>query len=95
MGAQGSAIVDFGATYTDIAKKVITGQAGILGTSLVEAWIDATIAATADHSPDEHLVCDLDVFCQTIVAGTGFTIVLWARGTSLSYGKWNVSWVWN
>lgn len=93
--ATGQAIVDFGAfPGTDVATLAITGQAAILGSSLVEAWIDATVAATADHSPDEHLMGDLDVFCQSIVVGTGFTIKLVARGKNRAYGKWNVSWVW-
>jgi hypothetical protein len=96
MGAQGHAIVDFGATYTTDASLAITGQAGILSSSFVEAWLDGTQPATADHTPDEHVAegPDLAVTCSDIVAATGFTIRLASGGPYSKYGKWNVSWVW-
>lgn len=73
MAAQGTALLDFGAfPGASDASIVITGQAGILSTSLVEAWIFP--AATADHSADEHWVESLRVFAGNVVAGTGFTI---------------------
>ena len=76
-----------------MASVVITGQAGIVAGSKVEAWLDPTQAATADHSPDEHLKANIDVLCETIVGGTGFTIYLETRNLG-QYGAWNVSWVW-
>lgn len=73
MGATGTAILNFGAfpgaSDTSVA---VTGQAGIVSGSLVEAWIRPE--ATADHSVDEHMVETIKVFAGNIVAGTGFTI---------------------
>ena len=94
MGATGSTTATFGAyPGTDSTSVVITGQAGIVSGSHVEAWLDPTQAATADHSPDEHLAVDIDVECESIVAGTGFTVYLRTRNLG-QYGAWNVSWVW-
>lgn len=98
MGAQGQAIVDFGAfPGTDRATFAVTGQGTILGSSLCEAWLDPTAPATTDHAPDEHIVesTNMAVTCSTIVASTGFTINLQAGGKFRLYGKWNVAWVWN
>jgi hypothetical protein len=50
----------------------VTGQAGILAGSLVEAWLFP--AATADHTADEHWVETIEVMAGNVVAGTGFTI---------------------
>ena len=73
MATQGTAVLDFGAfpgkSDTSVA---VTGQAGIVSGSLVEAWIRPD--ATADHSADEHMVETLKVFAANIIAGTGFTI---------------------
>ena len=98
MGAQGTATVDFGAfpgaSDTSVA---VTGQAGILSGSLVEAWI--LPAATADHSADEHIVEELTVTAGNISAGTGFTIYALhsptSKGDTLLYGTWNIAWAWN
>lgn len=103
MGAQGTALLDFGAfPGASDASLTVTGQAGIASGSLVEAWI--LPAATADHTADEHIAETLRVFAGNIVAGTGFTIYgintsqlnepVTGKGTRL-YGKWNVAWVWN
>jgi len=75
MGAKGTAIVDFGAfPGASDASVAVTGQAGILTSSLVEAWIYPL--ATSDHSADEHMVETIRAFADasTIIAGTGFTI---------------------
>jgi hypothetical protein len=79
MAGQGTAELDFGAFpgASDVTL-AITGQAGILANSLVEAWI--LPAATADHSPDEHIFESLAVMAHTIVPGTGFSIT--AKNTS-------------
>lgn len=106
MASQGTATLDFGAFpgKTD-ATVTVTGQTGILGTNLVEAWIFPT--ATANHSADEHWVDPPEVYAGNIVAGTGFTIygVIKKRaeiGPStravdmpMIYGQWTVGWVWN
>lgn len=101
MGAQGTAVLDFGSFpgKSDTSVAVI-GQTGIVAGSLVEAWMRPV--ASADHSADEHLVETLKVVAGNIVAGTGFTIyglnasqlASHGQGTRL-YGQWNVSWVWN
>jgi hypothetical protein len=73
MGAQGTALLDFGAfPGASDAKLDITGQAAILSGSLVEAWM--LPADTADHKADEHIVEPLKVMAGNVVAGTGFTI---------------------
>ena len=110
MGAQGSALLDFGAfPGKSDASVAVTGQAAILSGSLVEAWI--ALVATADHSADEHLVEEMTVRAGNISAGTGFTIYgvnddmvsepdsARSKVTTLReprlYGLWNVNWVWN
>jgi hypothetical protein len=94
MGATASAIIDFGAAFTDLATVVITGQTNILSSSKVEAYLDPTQPDTPDHSSDEHVYAEIDVRCSAIVAGTGFTINARARGPYMMYGKWNVTFVW-
>ena len=72
MGATGTSTVDFGAfPGKSDASVAVTGQAGIVSGSIVEAWL---FGSTADHSEDEHFVEPLVVFAGTIVVGTGFTI---------------------
>jgi hypothetical protein len=94
MGASGSTTVNFGAFPGDgIATVAITGQSGILSGSKCEAFLDPTQPDTVDHLSDEHLVADIDIRCNALVAGTGFTINAVSRG-GLQYGQWNVSWVW-
>lgn len=93
MGAQGTTALNFGATPggTD-ASVTVTGQAGILAGSLVEAWI--LPIATGDHSIDEHLVERIEVVAGSIVAGTGFTIYGYCS-VGQTYGQFTVAWVWN
>lgn len=72
--------IDFGAFPGKThATKDITGQAGILAGSRVEAWIMPE--ATADHTEDEHMVDPPRVFVpvSSIVPGTGFTIHAFPR----------------
>lgn len=96
MGAQGTAVLDFGAfPGKSDASVAVTGQAGILATSLVDAWVN--LVATADHSADEHLLETIDIRAGLIVAGTGFTIYGFNEGSGDTriYGLWNIAWVWN
>lgn len=73
MGAQGTTTVDFGAfPGASDASVAVIGQASIIASSLVEAWLYPV--ATADHTADEHLVETITVRAGNIVAGTGFTI---------------------
>lgn len=72
-GATGTAVLDFGAfPGTGDTKVVVTGQAGILAGSIVNAWIRPV--ATADHTADEHILEPIRVIAGLIVPGTGFTI---------------------
>lgn len=73
MGSQGTATLDFGAfPGASDASVAVTGQAGIVAGSLVEAWL--LPALTVDHTADEHLVETLKVMAGNIVAATGFTV---------------------
>jgi hypothetical protein len=73
MGAQGTATLDFGAyPGTSITSVAVTGQTGIVSSSLIEAWIRPI--DTANHTADEHLVDPPRVLAGNIIAGTGFTI---------------------
>lgn len=101
MPGTGIASIDFGVfpgkSDTSLA---ITGQAGILAGSLVEAWIRPV--ATADHSADEHMVETIRIFAGNIVAATGFTIYAFnsceisdaVSNAPTIYGLWTVAWVW-
>lgn len=95
MGAQGQIVINFGAG-SDRATVNVTGQAGILASSLCEAWIDATAPATAEHTQDEHemAAAGIGISCTAIVAGTGFTIVA-ASAVGIVAGHFNLAWVWN
>lgn len=96
MGASGTTTVDFG-TFpgTSTAAVDVTGQAGILSNSLVEAWV--LPVTTADHTDLEHILDPPRVIAGSIVAGTGFTIyaTAWPGGLNLHYGQYTVAWVWN
>lgn len=75
MGASGSTTINFGAFPGALdATVTIIGQAGIIASSLVEAWVMPL--DTADHSADEHMVEQLEVYAnaQSIIPGTGFDI---------------------
>lgn len=91
----GATVIDFGA-FPGAAEAAVTviGQAGIVASSLVEAWIEP--AATADHPADEHVYEELDVIASDIVAGTGFTVrgVCRATGDAMLWGRYNVAWAW-
>jgi hypothetical protein len=80
LGNSGTATVDFGAwPGTSDATVTVTGQVGILGTSVVEAWL--RLEATADHSADEHLLETIKVAARDIVEDDGFTIHAVNSGT--------------
>lgn len=75
----GKTTVDFGAfPGASDAKVTITGQASILTTSKVKAYLMAE--ATADHTADEHWVETVEVMAGNIVAATGFDI--YAKNTN-------------
>lgn len=100
MGAQGVALLDFGAfpgawdAFIDV-----TGQTGFVASSLCEAYLQP--AVTANHSADEHRLETLRV--DAVYQADG-TIRIYGYSTAdpplvgdavKIYGKWNVGWVWN
>jgi len=91
-GGRGVAVIDFGASGKDIASLAITGQTGILSGSAIIVSILAI--PSADHSADEHIAEEIDVFAGDIIAGTGFTIYTRTRSLALK-GAWNVAWIWS
>lgn len=91
MATQGTAVVDFG-TGAVMAQVVVTGQAGIVAGSLVEAWPNTT--STSNNLTDAILVEELQFYAGDIIAGTGFTIYAMCRFGS-AFGKFTTSWVWN
>jgi len=95
MGAQGTADLNFGAhPGSDEASVAVTGQAGIVSGSLVEAWVRHE--ATADRSLDEVKIEEIRIMAGTIAAGTGFTIygISTSPGSRL-HGLFKIAWVWN
>jgi hypothetical protein len=91
--AVGTATLDFGSTPADEASVAVTGQAGILTTSHVEAFFMQE--TTSDHGVDEHAeaaaLCPL--ICSDLIAGTGFTIRAHPLAM-LGTGTFKVRWVW-
>lgn len=89
----GTALLDFGATATDEASVVITGQTSIADASHIEAFFMRDV--TADNGADEHdqAAASVQLVAGDIVAGTGFTI----HGTALigfAIGGFTIHWVW-
>jgi hypothetical protein len=73
VGTTGTATLDFGGfPGASDASVAVTGQAGIVAGSVVEAWL--RLEATGDHSADEHLLETLKVTAGNVVAGVGFTV---------------------
>lgn len=84
MGSQGNTTIDFGAfPGSSHTTATVTGQAGIVAGSSVEAWIRAE--ASADHTADEHVVETIAVIASSITAGTGF--VIHAYNTNLLFER--------
>jgi hypothetical protein len=92
MGATGTAVADFGsAPGTNLVTTTVTGQAGIIAGSQVEAYLMAE--ATATHNAYEHSIIPLNITCGNIVPGTGFDIYTSNLDMRLN-GTFNVHWVW-
>lgn len=110
MGAQGTAVLDFGAFPGKGEATVdVTGQTGFTASSLAEAWVYPV--ATAEHSADEHIAEGLRVLAYFVANGQ-FRIVGWSESRSYGsirgqqklknqtdperlYGRYTVGWVWN
>jgi len=95
MGAQGTATLDFGATPTDEATVAVTGQAGIIAGSHVEAFFMRETTG-GENGVEDHE--GMAIYCRlvvgAIVAGTGFTIFA-TMLAGYATGQFNVRWVWN
>lgn len=92
MAGQGTVVVNFGSGSVD-ASASVTGQTGILGTSLAEAWLFPV--ATADNGVDDHLLEEFDTpIAYNITPGVGFSIYLKCMN-GLAFGQYTVAWVWN
>jgi hypothetical protein len=91
VGAQGTTTIDFGAFPGAVeAQADVTGQTGLVSTSLIEAWVFPV--TTADHSADEHLCERLRVMAvfkqndQFTVRGFCDDSPAW-RGINYPYGR--------
>ncbi len=85
------ATIDFGAwPGGNTAELAITGQAAILATSFVEAFLMAE--TTADHNLEEHAIVPIVLRCGVPTAATGFTIYASCEWTLT--GTFKVRWVW-
>ena len=91
MATTGTTTIDFGAPPGgNTAITVVTGQAGIVAGSYLEAWLEAD--TTADHNAEEHMLAPILLRCGSIVPGTGFTIN--ARCEWRLTKTFTVRWVW-
>jgi len=89
----GTTTVNFGSFPGAVtAITTVTGVTSILTSNKVLPFIDANVAATADHTVDEHLLSEFTLVTTNIVAGTGFDIVACAVDGKRLYGSYNVVW---
>lgn len=95
MANLGTTTIDFGsAPGSNEASIAVTGQASILSTSYVEAWVmgDDT---TADHTASDHKyveVVGIKFTCGTPINGVGFTI--YGRCIDKMQGTFSIRWTW-
>jgi hypothetical protein len=92
--AQGTATIDFGATPAEEATVTVSGQAGFVSTSAVEAWIQHG-DSTVDNGVDEHeeFAALSPLACKWTVDGS-FEIKAMPIAM-LGIGTFKVHWVWN
>jgi hypothetical protein len=67
MGASGTATLDFGAFPGSSITSVDVVTAGVISTSLVEAWIRPS--STADHTDADHVAAPMKVVGQYLSDG--------------------------
>lgn len=95
MATTGTATIDFGAAPgSNEASIAVTGQASILSTSYVEAWVMAD-DTTADHTASDHKYVEVvgtKFTCGTPTDGVGFTI--YGRCVGKMQGTFKIRWVW-
>jgi len=65
----------FGASFTDKAQTVVTGQAWVTSTS----EISVTVKTPSGVDPDEMRLLDFKPVVSDLVAGTGFTVTLYSE----------------
>ena len=87
----GEATLNFGsAPGTNTVTTTVTGEAGILATSSVQAYLMGD--STATHNAYEHEIVPMTITCGNIVAGTGFDII--ASSELRLTGTFKVRWSW-
>lgn len=94
MATTGTATIDFGSTPAAESSVTVTGQAAILATSQVEAWVMG--ATTASNDANAHMLAatSMRIFCGAPTAGQGFTITA-INTMGLATGQFKIQWVWN
>jgi hypothetical protein len=87
----GTATLDFGATPAVEASVTVTGEAGVLLTSAVDAFIQG--ATTVDNSATDHRFAgvSLRLLADDLVAGDGFTIYATATA-GFAAGAFEIRW---
>jgi hypothetical protein len=87
----GDAVLDFGATPSAEATVTVTGQAGVLSTSTVDAFFQGS--STADNSLTDHrfAAVALKLLVADIVDGVGFTVYATSIA-GLATGTFNLKW---
>lgn len=70
-----TAACDFGASFTDKAQTVVTGQAWVTSTS----EIVAQVLTPSGVDPDELRLLDMKAVISDLVVGTGFTVTLYSE----------------
>ena len=66
---------DFGASFTDKAQTVVTGEAWVTATSSIAAQV----LTTSGIDPDEMRLLNLQPVVSAIVPGDGFTLTLYSE----------------
>lgn len=67
--------MNFGASFSDKAQTVVTGQAWVTGLSAISAHV----MTPAGTDPDEMYLLNLRPVISDVVAGTGFTVTLYSE----------------
>ncbi len=77
-GGSGNSVtvdVDFGASFTDKAQVVVTGQTWVTTTS----EIICQVLCPSDSDPDELYMLNIRPVVSSLVNGTGFTLTLYSE----------------
>ena len=90
LGGVGTVLVDFGAGTT-VATAMVSAPA-VTSSSMVQVSVAAR--ASPDHTADEHVVEELDVYAGAPAAGVGFTVYARTRNVRL-FGRYTVSYIWS